>query len=154
MLFNQLFSSHPNCMVWHTAFGAWQRVTWSLHLPCMVRTLNLWWALNLVILVWWLGIRLMSLLAPGLQSSWLLIPTFILGSLVRCHHSLLSPGTRLWGLFFSGSGHDWFWTVLGFHPHCFHRDTRIGHILRWAWCHSLFSVFWVSLLNENYFWYF
>ena len=26
----------------------------------------IWWALNLEILVWWLGIRLMSLLAPGL----------------------------------------------------------------------------------------
>ena len=33
-----------------------------------------------------IGIRLMSLLAPGLQSSLLPNPTFILGSLVRCHH--------------------------------------------------------------------
>ena len=32
------------------------------------------------------GIRLMGLLAPGVQSSLLSTPTFILGSLVRCHH--------------------------------------------------------------------
>ena len=49
-------------------------------------TLNLWWAFNLMFLVWWLGIRLMSLLTPGLQSSLLLVSTFILGSQVRCHH--------------------------------------------------------------------
>ena len=49
--------------------------------------LILFWALNLVILVWWLGIiRLMSLLTPGLQSSLWPAPTFILGSLARCHH--------------------------------------------------------------------
>ena len=42
-------------------------------------TLNLWWVLNLVILVWWLDIGLMSLLTPGLQSGLLLIHTFILG---------------------------------------------------------------------------
>ena len=61
---NQLSPGHPNFMVWHTALGAWQRVTQSLHLPCMVvrdlfqvwfhlmtrSALNLWWALILVIL--------------------------------------------------------------------------------------------------------
>ena len=52
----------------------------------MQSTLNLWWALNLVIPVWWFGIRLMSLPAPGLQSGLLPAPTFILGSLVRCYH--------------------------------------------------------------------
>ena len=51
--------------------------------PMTQSTLNLQWALNLV---WWLGIRLMSLLIPGLQSSLLLIPTFILHSLLKCHH--------------------------------------------------------------------
>ena len=37
MLLIQLFPSHSICMVGHTALGAaWQRVTWSLHLPYMV----------------------------------------------------------------------------------------------------------------------
>ena len=95
LLPNQLSSSHSNYMVGHTAFGAWQRVTQSLNLPWIVRrglvfqvwfhlitqsALSLQWALNLVILVWWLGIRLISLLTPGLQSGFLLVPTFIMGS--------------------------------------------------------------------------
>ena len=101
ILLSLLFPSHPIYMVGHTALGAWQRVTQSLCLLYMMgrghlfqvwfhlmtqSTLSLWWALNLVILMWWLGIRLMSLLAPGLQSGLWLISTFILGSLVRCHH--------------------------------------------------------------------
>ena len=53
-------------------------MTWS--------TLNLWWAFNLVILVWWLGIRLMSLLAPGLQISLLLSHMFTMCFWVTCHH--------------------------------------------------------------------
>ena len=36
MLLSLLFPSHPIYMVWHTALGAWQRVTQSLHLPYMV----------------------------------------------------------------------------------------------------------------------
>ena len=147
MLLSLVFPSFPMYMVGHTALGAWQRVTWSLCLPYMVGrgllfqvwfhlmtqlTLHLQWMLNLVILVWWLGIRLMSLLASGLQSSLWLIPTFILGSLVRCY-----PGTRLWGLFFSGLSCGWLWTRLGFHPHQFPWDTRIGCFLGWAWCHFL-----------------
>ena len=62
MLLHLLFPSHPIYMVGHTALGAWQRVTQSLHLPYMVGrdllfqvlfylmtqlTLNLQWALNL-----------------------------------------------------------------------------------------------------------
>ena len=101
LLLSQLFTNHSIYMVGHTALGAQQRVTWSLHLPHMMgrdllfqvwciqmtqSTLNLWWVLNLVIPVWWLGIRLISVLTPGLQSSLLPTPTFILGSLVRCHH--------------------------------------------------------------------
>ena len=65
-------------------FQVWLHpVTWS--------TLNLWLALNWVILVWWLCIRLMSVLTPGLQSGLLLIPTFILHSQVRCHHGATFP---------------------------------------------------------------
>ena len=101
LLLIQLFPNHPIYMVGHTALGAWQRVTWSHHLPYIVgrglpfqvwchqmmwSILNLRWAFNLVIPVWWLGIRLMSLLAPGLKSSLLPTTTFILGSLVRCYH--------------------------------------------------------------------
>ena len=87
------------------------RFTWSLHLPCMVGkdllfqvwfhlmtqlTLNLWLALNLVILVWWLGIRLMILPAPDLCSGLLLIPTFILGSQVRYLHTFIwNQGVRI-----------------------------------------------------------
>ena len=101
LLLNQLSSSHSNYMVGHTGLETWQRITHSLHFPCLVGrhllsqvwfhlmtqlALNLWWALNLVILVWWLGIRLMSLLITDLLSGLLLIPIFILGSQVRCHH--------------------------------------------------------------------
>ena len=67
MLLSLLCPSHLIYMVGHTALGAWQRVTQSLHLPYMVgrgllfqvwfhlmtqSTLNLQWAFNLVILVW------------------------------------------------------------------------------------------------------
>ena len=38
-----------------------------------------------------MGIRLMSLLTPGLQSDLLPSPTFILGSLVRCLHQTTFP---------------------------------------------------------------
>ena len=69
VLLHLLFPSHPIYMVGHTALGTWQRVTKCLCLPCMVggllfqvwfhpmmqSTLNLQWALNLVILVWWIG---------------------------------------------------------------------------------------------------
>ena len=96
----QLFPTHPIYMVVHTALEAQQSpdpsifpTWWGKGLLFQVlchqmtqSTLNCGWALNLVILVWWLGIRLMSLLAPGLQNGLLPTPTFILGSLVRCHH--------------------------------------------------------------------
>ena len=54
----------------------------------------------MVIVVWLLGIRLMSLLTPGLQSSLLLVFTFIQGSQVRCHHLIIFHWNhRVWGLF-------------------------------------------------------
>ena len=46
-------------------------------------TLNLWWMLNLVILVWRLGIRFINVLTPGQQSALLLNHTFILVSHIR-----------------------------------------------------------------------
>ena len=49
-------------------------------------TLNLWWALKPGDSGVVIDFRLMSLLTPELWSSLLLIPTFILGSWVRCHH--------------------------------------------------------------------
>ena len=57
------------------------------------------------------------------------------------------PGTGLWGLFFSGPGCGWLRTRLGFHPHQFPWNTRIGCFLGWTWCHSIFSLFWVSSLS-------
>ena len=148
LLLNQQFPNHPIYMVRHTALGL-SRVTQSLHFPYMMRrdllfqvwchqmtwsTLNLWWALNLVIPVSWLDIRLMSLLTPGWQSSLLPAPTFILGSLVRCHHWPTFPClltlNKAW-----------------LHPHWFTWDTRIGHFLEWAWGHYIFSLFWVSPLG-------
>ena len=65
-----------------------------LHFPWMVRrnllfqvwyhlmtglTLNLWWASNPVILVWWIGIRLMNLLKHGWHNVLLLNHKFIPG---------------------------------------------------------------------------
>ena len=169
LLLNQLSPSHSNYMVGNTALGTWQRVILSLHFPYMVGRglpfyfwfhpmthliLNLWWTLNLVIVVWWLGIRLMSFLTSGLQSSLLLIPTFILHLWVRCHHlptfiwnpecedSHIYPAfmgkvsslnhfhlePRVWRLFLSGPSCCWLWTGLGFHPHWFHQDTGFGYI--------------------------
>ena len=67
MLLSLLFPSHPIYMLGHAALGAWQRVKQFLPLPYMVGscllfqlwfhlmtwlTLNLQWALNLVILMW------------------------------------------------------------------------------------------------------
>ena len=59
-------------------------------------SLNLWWAFNPVILVWSLGIRLMSLLTPGMQSSLLPIHTFTLGLWIRCHPLTISH--QSWGM--------------------------------------------------------
>ena len=98
---------------WGIQIWGFGTVTQPLCLPYMVRrgllfhvwfqpitwlTLNLWWVLNLVTLMCWLGIRLMSVLTHDLQSSLLLVHTFILGSLVRCHHLLtfdLNQGVRI-----------------------------------------------------------
>ena len=67
LLLNQLPSSHSKYIVGHRILGGFQSVIQSLHLPCVVGrgllyqvwlhvmtqlTLNLWWALNLLILVW------------------------------------------------------------------------------------------------------
>ena len=87
LLLNQLSSSHSSYMVGHTAFGASQIVTQSLHCPCMVdRGLLFQVSFHLMTNLVILDIRLMSLLTPGLQSSFLLLPIIILGSQVRCHH--------------------------------------------------------------------
>ena len=144
-------SPNPSCLPYMVERGLLFQVWFH---PMTQSTLNLQWALNLVILVWWLGIRLMSLLTPGLQSGLWLIPTFILGftgKVSSLTHFPLEPG--LWGLLFSGPGHGWLWTRLRFYPHQFPWDTRIGCFLGWAWCHSIFSLFWflclVSTLSDN-----
>ena len=80
MLLTQQFPSYSISMVGHTALGAQDRVTQSHCLCYMVgrgillqvvlnsvtwSTQNLWWALHLVILVWWFGIRFINLPIPG-----------------------------------------------------------------------------------------
>ena len=80
MLLIQLFLSHTIYMVVYTAHGAWHRVTQAFCLLCMVARgplfqvvfhpisclpMNLWQALNLVIPVRWLGIRLVNYLHVG-----------------------------------------------------------------------------------------
>ena len=98
---------------WGIELSGLGRVTWSLCIPYMVgrgnlfvvwfhlmtkSSLNLWWALIVLILVWWLVIRLMSVLASGTQGSLLLIHTFTLGSQIRCCHLTtfhLSQGVRI-----------------------------------------------------------
>ena len=168
LLINQLSSGHSNDIVRHAALGAWQSHLISppsnmvgmcflfqvwFHLMTQL-TLNLWWALNLLILVWCLVIRLMSLLSFGQQSGFLLNPLLILGSQVRCHHLPISPTNGVLVLFLSRPSHCQLWTGLGFHPHWFYQDTATGYILGWARLHYIFSLFWVSLLSYYYFWYF
>ena len=48
--------------------------------PNDISTPNLWWVLNLTILVWWLDIRLIKLRVQGWWSFFLLNHTFTLGS--------------------------------------------------------------------------
>ena len=102
------------------------RVSWSLHLlymawrgllfqvllhPITWLTPTLWWALNLVIPVWWLGIKLMNLYTPGWLNI-LLLHTFILGSQAICQHLPISClNSRGWLLFFwSDSCRLWAWS--------------------------------------------
>ena len=66
--------------------------------PVTQSTLNLWWALNLVILVLWLVNWLMNLCAPDWQIILLLDNTFMLGSWTRCQHyptSKFNQGVRI-----------------------------------------------------------
>ena len=89
LLLISLFPSHSSNMVLHTfpipllsqcGWGTFysryviHQMTWS--------TSNLWWALNLGILVWWSGIRLKNILTCGWWNVSLLHNTFILVSQV------------------------------------------------------------------------
>ena len=83
--------------------------TWSICLPYLVgrslfqiwfhpitpSTMNLWWTFYLVILVWWLGVRFMSVLTPGLQNSLLLVHNIYPAFMVKVPsltHLPLEPG--------------------------------------------------------------
>ena len=64
-----------------------------------------------------------------------------------CHPLTIFPWTRGWGLFICGPSICRLWTGLGFHPHWFYWETRIGHILWWAWGHYFFCLFRISPLS-------
>ena len=95
----QLSPSHSMNMVGIQLLGL-GKITRFLRLPymagrdlfkCLLALMTWWnwnlcWAFNLVILVWWLGARLMNLLTPGQWSVLFLNHTFALGSQVRCQH--------------------------------------------------------------------
>ena len=97
LLLIQLYPSHSILLVGHTASGAQERVILSLSFPYMgmglllqvVHHMMTWSTQNLVgvnllNLVWWLGIRLMNLLTSGWQGISLLSHTFTLVVQVRC----------------------------------------------------------------------
>ena len=130
-----------------TALGTWKRVSWSLFLPYMMRRgllfkgfchpvpdVNpyLWWALSLVIPVWWLSIRSMKFTHTCLAEFLLLDQNF---SLVSGQDVILSPipiWTRLWGLYLFRPS---CWRILvwfTYHNHRFLWNTRTG-------CMSLMS---------------
>ena len=116
-----------------------------LHLMSQL-TLNLWWELNLVILVWWFGVRLMNLLTSGQWSISLLDHTSILVSQVRCQHNPPSTWTRLWGLVLVEPSSWILWAWSWFFPHKLCHQARTGCIL-WGWCHAFFSLFRLSPLD-------
>ena len=53
----------------------------------------------------------------------------------------------MWGWFLSRSSCCWLWSGLGFHPDWYHWDTRVWHILQWAWCCYIFSLFGILPLS-------
>ena len=112
MLLKQQSSNYSINMVEHTALWALQSPDPNLSLhgregsflqvwyhPMTLWTLNMWWKLNVVILVWWLGIRVINLLTLGDSNMWKLNQTFYSGLQVRYQLAPTSAWTSLWGLF-------------------------------------------------------
>ena len=171
-LLNRLSSSHSNYMVEHTAFGAWQRVThitppsltwwggvFSSKFGSIQWHRQLWicgWALNQVILVMMIRYQVDEFTHTW-SAEWFVAPSHIYPGFTDKVSSLthfpLEPGYEDYS--FLDKAGCWLWRGLGFHPHWFHRDTRIGHILGWAWCHVTFSVSSGFLhLDKYYYWYY
>ena len=70
--------------------------------PMTQSTPKLWWVLNLVILVWWLGVRLMNLHTPGWQNTFAQfhIPPSFTGKASTLSYFPLLPGCEdysFWG---------------------------------------------------------
>ena len=88
----------PFMQYWSTQFLGLSRVTLFPHLPYMAKRgiffrcgstwqhiwLNMWWALSLVILVWWLCSRFMNLPSPGQWNILMFDHRFFPGSWERC----------------------------------------------------------------------
>ena len=81
------------------SYMVWRGLLFQVVLDLMtLSTANLSWRLNLVILVWWSGIRLMNLCTPGWWGISLLDHKFILVWWVRCPlkpTSLLTQAVRI-----------------------------------------------------------
>ena len=82
--------------------AGWDILFQIVFLPMTWSTLNLWWALNLVILVWLLIVRLMNLLEPSWQNVFLLcsiphLPWFC-GHVSTLTHFPLEPGCEDYSL--------------------------------------------------------
>ena len=114
MLLSQQSSSCSIYMVGHTTLGL-GAVTEFLYIPYMVGRVPLFWVLfplmiwsiphwlwvlNLVILVWWFGIRLMNLLASGWWSIFCLITHLPWFHGLGANTNPLPTWTRVWGLLF------------------------------------------------------
>ena len=116
--------------------GAWQRVTQSLLLPYMVRsgllfqvvfhpvTQNLLWELNMVFLVWCLGVRLMNFPIPGGKSAFLLDQTSTLFSWASVNTNSLPTWTRVQGVLLFGPGSRRLWAWSWFCPHGLHQHVK------------------------------
>ena len=164
----QLSFSHSINIVGHIDMGTHQKVTQSLcflHMagmellfqvwfhPVTHLTPNLWLVLNLVIMVWWLGIRLVNLLTPGHWSIVLLITSspwvYRQGSVLT--HFQLEPGCEDYSFVDQAVAHfeQGMDSIL---TNC--QNTGTGCILWWAWYNDIFSIVRVLALGLYHFWWF
>ena len=125
----------------HTALGTQQKITWSFHLPYIVGrgllfqvvlhpmtqlTPNLWWALNLVILVWWLAVRLIKsfahLVGRVLHCLITHLPRFHLQGI---NINPISTIIRACGILLFGPSHCRLWIWSWCYHHRFHNTQEL-----------------------------